>query len=193
MGTSTPSLQLWKPDPDADNVNVETDLNDNYDKLDAAHIATQAAITTILKARKTVDETVTSSITLQADDDLFLPVAANSIYLLDCFIPFSGAAIGLGGIRSDWTGPAGFNLDWAAYGTNGMAGGSETDYDVVIQVAAGLRSQPTNAGTTMSMRPTGTLVTVGTAGTLAFRWAQASSNATGTTVKKNAWIRLMKI
>ena len=36
MGTNTPNLQLFKPDPDLDNVNVETDLNDNYDKLDTA-------------------------------------------------------------------------------------------------------------------------------------------------------------
>lgn len=36
MGTNTPNLQLFKPDPDDDNVNVQTDLNDNYDILDTA-------------------------------------------------------------------------------------------------------------------------------------------------------------
>lgn len=34
MGTNTPNLQLFKPDPDDNNVNVETDLNANYDILD---------------------------------------------------------------------------------------------------------------------------------------------------------------
>lgn len=34
-GTSTPNLQLYKPDPD-DNVNVVTDLNNNWDKVDSA-------------------------------------------------------------------------------------------------------------------------------------------------------------
>lgn len=36
MGTNTPNLQLFKPDPDDDNVNVQLDINDNYDKIDLA-------------------------------------------------------------------------------------------------------------------------------------------------------------
>lgn len=192
MGSSTPNLQLWRPDPDLDFVNVETDLNDNWDKIDTAYQDTTDSIVPWLSAYKTADQSITSSIALTPDTHLFLPVAANSVYLLDTFIPFLGAATGTGGIRSDWTGPAGFTLDWVAYGTNGHASGTTTDYDVVLQPATGLRSQGTNAGTAMSMQPRGTLVTTGTPGTLAFRWAQASSNATPTTVKKGAWIRLMK-
>lgn len=44
MGTSTPNLQLFKPDPDDDNVNVETDLNANYDKIDTAVKAVEDSI-----------------------------------------------------------------------------------------------------------------------------------------------------
>lgn len=35
MGTSTPNLQLWKPAP-GDNVNVTTDIDNNWDKVDTA-------------------------------------------------------------------------------------------------------------------------------------------------------------
>lgn len=195
MATNTPNLQLRKPDPDpvtGDDVDINLDLNDNWDKIDTAYAATEASIVPVIMAYKLADESVTSSITLQADDHLFVPVEANSVYFVESFIPFGGAATGAGGIRSDWTAPAGSTFDWAAYGTNGHASGTTVDYDVVMQIITGLRSQATNAGTNMSMQPKGTLVTAGTSGIFTFRWAQASSNATPTIVKKGAWIKLTK-
>jgi hypothetical protein len=45
MGTSTTHLNLWKPDP-ADDVDVEQDLNENYDKLDTAIADLDAVIPT---------------------------------------------------------------------------------------------------------------------------------------------------
>jgi hypothetical protein len=191
MGTLTPNYSFYMPDGN-EFVDEDRDLNDNWTKADTQIKAVADSIKTILIARKTADETVTNSTTLQADDHLFVPVAANSVYLLDAFLMYSGPVDPAGGIKFDWTGPAGFTLDWAAFGTLGVGVGTLVDYDVVKQAATGTRNHGTNGATIMSLQPKGTLVTLGTSGTVTLRWAQAAANATGTILRTNSTLRLMK-
>jgi hypothetical protein len=193
MATTTPNYGFYKP-ATTEFVNVLTDLDNNWDTVDTQLKAVSDSVKTILMVRKTIDEAVTSSVTLQADDQLFLPVAANSFYQLDCFLMYTGAADPAGGFGLDWTGPAGFSMSWASYGVNGaIAAGSLTDHDVVALSNNGLRNHGSNnVGTVMSMRPAGVVATAGTAGTLTLRWAQGASNATATTLKANSFITLTK-
>lgn len=191
--TSTPTLQLLKPTPGTnENVNVQTQLNDNWDKIDDFATDTNAAIVQILKKHKPADESVAND-TLQPDNDLFLPVEANSVYFMTAWLPYSGPAAPNGGFKPSWILPAAATMEWASYGTNGHSGGTNVEYDVVVQAAAGGRLHPTNAGTAMSMRPSGTLFTLGTAGTIALWWAQATTHATPTILKKGAILTLIKI
>lgn len=193
MATLTPNYSLYKP-AGTDFVNETTDLNNNWDTIDTQLKAVSDAIPLMLRVRKTADEAVTSSTTLQVDDQLFLPVAANSVYLMDCYLFYNGAADPAGGFGLDWTGPAGFSMDWSSFGVNGAIGlGTMTDYDAVRLANNGLRNHGTNnVGTFMSMACRGTIVTAGTAGTVSLRWAQGASNATATTLKANSWLRFMK-
>lgn len=194
MGTNTTNYQLFKPDPDDDNVNVQTDLNDNYDIIDTNLKAVSDSVIPILSVRKTANESVTNSVALQTDDDLFIAVAANTKYMLDSFFIYSGAAPGSGGFKCDWSIPAGATLDWASYGVLGHSSGTVTDYDVPWLSASTTRDHGTNgAGNEMTLQPKGLLTVAGTAGTIALRWAQATANATSTILHANSYFRLMKL
>lgn len=193
MGTNTPNYQLWKPNPDADNVNVVTDIGNNMDIIDTKLKIVADSVIPILSVIKSADESVTNSVALQTDDDLFLPVEANSTYLLDCFFIYSGAVAGTGGFKCDWTLPAGATLEWASYGVLGHTSGALTDYDVPYLTATVTRSHGTNGvGNKMTLQPKGLLTVIGTAGNLALRWAQVGSSATATLLHKNSFFRLHK-
>lgn len=142
---------------------------------------------------KTATETVTSSTTLQADDQLFLPVSTNARYIMDMFLIYSGAASPAGDLKLQLTGPAGATLDSANFGVNTSA---LTAYNVVGEtLAAGSpRAIGTNgAGFKMTARPMGTLTTSSTSGNLALLWAQNSSSATGTVVHSGSFLRLVRV
>jgi hypothetical protein len=54
---------------------------------------------------KDADESVTSSVTLQNDDDLFLPIKANLRYRFEMYLYVNST--GAGGFRQNWTLPSG--------------------------------------------------------------------------------------
>lgn len=164
--------------------------------LEAKLILVDAAITAkedpALLIRKPANESVTSSTTLQDDNDFAFALAANAVYTLEAYIIYSGAATGLGDIKAQFTGPASATATWTNFGAN--VSGS-TQYNVVPEgLAAGApRSMPTNAGTSMTCEPKGVIITAGTSGTLQFRWAQNTSSATATVVGINSWMRLKRV
>lgn len=141
---------------------------------------------------KSANESVTSSTTLQNDDVFSFSVVASAQYELESFIAYDGAADPAGGLKMQFTGPAGCSMVWANYGVNS---GGLTTYNVVIEVqsAGSPRSVGTNGATVMSCRPAGSLVTAGTAGTLQFLWAQTASNATATRIYGGSWMRLTRV
>lgn len=146
-----------------------------------------------ITAWKTADETVTSSTTVQNDDQLFLPLALNAKYKFDAVIFYSGGASPIGDLKLKWTGPVGAVMQWANFGVNTSG---LTQYNVVVEAlaAASPRAVGTNgAGNWMSCRPAGTLTTAGTSGNLQLQWAQNSSSATGTIVYANSYISLLRV
>lgn len=144
-------------------------------------------------ADKTSDENVTSSTTLQDDDQLFLPVAANARYILDAFVIYTGAGDPAGGLKMGWTGPSGSTMKWTNFGTSQNVAPVLVNYNVVVENLAGGRGVGTNGGTEMSCQPRGRLSTGGSSGTLRFQFAQGTSNATGTVVKAGSFVRLVKV
>jgi hypothetical protein len=184
--SDAPDVPQWVQDLAED---VETQL---------AILAAAKANTTQLPVfiRKPSNESVTSSITLQDDNDFAFAVAANSVYILESYLIYTGAidgGTGAGGMRMQFTGPAGAAMTWTNFGGNTVGG--VTAYNVVAEslTAGAPRAVPTNAGTAMTCQPKGTLVTSGTSGTLQFRWAQGSTNATATVLQANSWMKLTKI
>jgi len=144
-------------------------------------------------AYKTADETVTSSTTVQNDDQLFLPLSTNARYLFDSIIFYSGAATPAGDLKLKWTGPTGATMQWANFGVNTSG---LTQYNAVVETlaAASPRAVGTNgAGFWMSCAPKGIVTTSSTSGNLQLQWAQNSSSATGTIVYAGSYIRLVRI
>jgi hypothetical protein len=145
-----------------------------------------------LIARKTANESVTSSTALQDDDHLFFTIAANEVWLLeyrilgvtpaaaDYSLAFSvptGCTTYRG--ASTWT-QGGTLINYSQTDTTGGADRLPVSYDgidadgdyIIIPVAA---------------------VNGGTGGTFMLRWAQQTSNATPTTFRTNSTLWGVKL
>ncbi len=142
-----------------------------------------------LRAYKSADETVTSSITLQDDDHLFIAIGANEVWSftvdlyydaiatadllagIDCSVATSVIYSGTGPGSTQSAAPATMEVRAAS-----VAGGSVT----------GFTFGGFGAGTLVGGRHMATVFNGASAGTVRFRWAQASSQSTGTIVKKGS-------
>lgn len=145
-----------------------------------------------LYVRKTADQSVTSSTSLVDDNQLLLSVAANAVYELRMLIIYTAASAG--DLNMTFTGPASATLDW---NVGGLSGTSGTSPDGVTWWGAntigGNDSVNGGGATNMAARPYGILITAGTAGTFKFRWAQAASSGTATTVKTGSVMILQRV
>lgn len=143
---------------------------------------------------KTATESVTSSVALQNDDQLFFAVAGNSRYTMEGFIIYDGATAG--DLKVAFTYPAGATFEWSNRGNTGPAAGTSlTDFNTVIQTndARSINATPTPSPPGLHFAPIGYLITSSTAGNLQMQWAQDTSSATATRVRSGSWLRLMKV
>ena len=138
--------------------------------------------------RKTADETVTSSTTLQSDDHLFFAVAASEIWVFDFTLFIVSAAAP--DIRIALDVPAGATLKWAII--HEMDNNEVATLSVVTTGDDTSRIYGATASETMIV-VRGIIVNGGTAGNVQLRWAQGTSDATGTTVKENSFLMAHKL
>jgi hypothetical protein len=140
-------------------------------------------------ARKTSNESVTSSTTNQADDQLFVPVQANAVYVVLCVLAYTGATAG--DLKVLFRVPSGGGFQ--GMGTTLVVGAaSQQDiqsmpYGVASEVWGCL-----GAGTSYG-KVDGLLTTAGTAGDFAIDWAQNTSNATPTTIQAGSFLSLLRV
>ncbi|WP_192581079.1 hypothetical protein [Micromonospora noduli] len=134
-------------------------------------------------AYKTMDETVTSSTTLQDDDHLFVSVVVGAVYdlRLRAFVNSNVTP----DFKFGWSYPSGTTITWAVV-------------DVQAGTTAGKRSQSdveavASTGASQLLSVDGTVIVGGTGGTLRFRWAQNGSNAAATTVQAGSSLRLERV
>lgn len=135
----------------------------------------------ILYVRKGSDESVTSSSTVQDDDELVLAVATNSEYFVyvQCYL---SSASSTPGFKIGFTVPASASLVW---GEDRARNGATS--------AAGPITQAIGAGTSLCTGYTGSLTTAGTSGNLQLQWAQSTSNGTATTLKAGSFMILIRV
>lgn len=150
------------------------------------------------EVRKANTQSVTASTALVDDLELFFDGDANGVYTVGCDIFYDGTGdlgTGQGGLKLQFTGPAGATFLWSNRGTTAGVAPTLVNYNVVAEpIAAGSpRIVGTNSGTPMSCFPTGTLVMGNTAGRVRLRWAQGTSNATATRVLANSLLRYKRI
>jgi hypothetical protein len=139
---------------------------------------------------KGADESVTSSTTLQNDNELFVPVIANATYLFDCYLDFEGGTAGASDIQWQWTIGAGTLRYQAIYAqaSSGLGLIAGVTYAGSANVAAGTNG----AGSLRGLSMNGTLVTSG-ASSLQLQWAQNTSSATATIVHAQSYLSLWRI
>ncbi|MGW2580849.1 hypothetical protein ACWCYZ_05830 [Streptomyces virginiae] len=140
-------------------------------------------------AVKTADEPITNN-TLQDDDHLALTVVANGWYEVALYLDVEGDPAA--DLTMGWTVPAGAALSWTENGvsagnTNNIGSVKLQRNDAATASGVGIIA----AGS--AVLPRGVLRVAGTGGTLQFRWAQTSTNATPTILKTGSMLKLTRI
>ncbi|MFF7146037.1 hypothetical protein ACFZB5_33390 [Streptomyces nodosus] len=132
----------------------------------------------ILSAVKSADTPRTTA-ALAADPDLTVSVAANARYLVLATLVWTAATTKeSGGMNAGWVGPSGATMAW----TDNDSGGAPTIGSTL------------NFGGTLGTTLAGVLVTGGTAGTVALRWAQNTANTgTPTVLKSGSGLTLLRV
>ena len=152
--------------------------------------ATDARLIVVVKS---ANQTVNNSAALQNDTHLAFAVAANTTYLVDCYLLLNG------GITADfkfgWSLPAGATLVWAPEGEGG--GGGVSPYWAPKSVGSG--SVPALSGTAIAVNGntsipygihlTALLLIGSTAGTATLQWAQNTATVADTIVLANSLLR----
>ncbi len=138
--------------------------------------------------RKSADQNMTSTTTLGNDNDFFFTLEANKSYVLTSGI-FASSASATPDLVIGFGLPTGATMDIgyiAQGGNNRVADLLETS-----NVASSLIPIPASGLTII--QAFGTIATGGSGGTLRFKWAQNTSNATATTIKAGSFISVSEI
>ncbi|MFM9796515.1 hypothetical protein [Streptomyces turgidiscabies] len=167
-----------------------------YPPIPPGTTLTSGLLTSMLPitATKTATESVTSSTTLQNDDQLAVPVEANATYEVALLLLHDSDATVAGDIKVAWTGPAGATMNWGVHGANTSAGSSTGVTSVNMQTRTIVEFASFGGGDSTGTVALvfGTLVTAGTAGTLQLQWAQETSNAVATNVRAGSRLTLTR-
>jgi hypothetical protein len=141
-------------------------------------------------AWKTSDETVTSSIVDQLDDELFLPVEPFAVYLVLACYAVSGPDTA--DVRLGYAVPDGAQGRRHNIGPTAGAAGSTATMRISVHgwptaVTYGISTTP------VSIIEEGVLYTEAAGGLLHMRWAQNVTNAGGVSVLASSFIRLQQV
>lgn len=162
-----------------------------FPNIEIGDLVTADLLTSMLPqfARKGADESVTSSIALQNDDELLLAVEANASYFVRAWLRHT-AASNTPDLRLNYSYPAGASFarsDWAAPDT------TTTSADSVNTAMSTTGDATRGSGTTeRSIYVEGELITGGTAGTFQVRFAQVTSDAGAVTMKTGSRLQLIR-
>ena len=143
--------------------------------------------------RKPSTESVTSSTTLQNDDALFLPVAANTSYWVQAFLIYDGPASN--GMKWGFTAPTGSTMGWVVDSLSTGGGGGTAD--LVSRARLNISATPINAsvgaGVSLAAVPKGMLQTGSNSGTLRIQWCQNASSATAVRMINSSVLMIRKL
>ena len=139
-----------------------------------------AAVAVPTIVRKTADEDVKNSTTLQNDDHLFFAIAANEIWQFEAYIYFRNLVGETPNIQMAFTTPTGATINYVFIGSAaGAAAGAVTrqysDASGGVLTADYIWDHP------VLLKITGLIINGGTAGNLQFQFAQNTISSTQTT------------
>jgi len=146
-----------------------------------------------ISARKSVSTSRASNITVTADPELQVQLAANAEYALVFYFRISGDPAADMDIK--FTVPSGTTGSYTVTGR--LAGTSTADSDprTSTRIAFGVETQFSTPSTAAAQanHGAGRLITSSTAGTFSIDWAQTVSNATATVMEADSWMLLHRI
>ena len=151
-------------------------------------------------ALKGTSENVTSSTTLQNDDELFVAVEASCSYLMDGLVLYSGD--GSNDIKLAFTFPTGATVHWSGIGAHTAWTGNVAQVEAEFGAVQNATSSPTSsvgygnhtsASVIFAIHLKGAIVVGANAGNLQLQWAQTGSTGNATTLRAGSWIRLNRI
>lgn len=138
-------------------------------------------------ARKTADQSVTSSITKVDDTHLSGSVLANGVYIVRWSLRTDGATAG--DLRYAFVGPGAATMAWESAG---LAAADATNVAPSITDVAAIGTDAVHGtigtGSTTRVDGSGLLLVSSTAGTFKLQWAQGTSSATATRVLTGSWM-----
>lgn len=145
--------------------------------------------------RKTADESVTSSVTLQNDDHLLIAIPAAGTYEICVNLQVVSAANAAGDFRYGATFPAGTMYAFSDGMGQALPSGGESDvYRVSGPITSGV--DPAfgfGASTTITASFIKFLFIATASGTFQFQWAQAGASANATTVKAGSYLTMKQM
>lgn len=146
-----------------------------------------------LFARKAANTGRASTTVTSADPDLTVSLSANSVYVMRAYIIWGNSEAG--DIFMDFNVPSGATGSWSTVQPATSVTGDPASMRVVANDVDAARtygwSDP-GGGLPNGANLVGTVVTTN-AGTYAFAWAQAASNASATTVYAHSWLMLERV
>lgn len=141
-------------------------------------------------ARKTANQSVTSSITLQNDSELVVPVEANALYKVDCLLLYDGPAAA--DLKFLFRTPTGGSMTAMANALVSTGSSQQDSQNLPITGNSSEAAGTFGSGTQM-LTMLGVLTTVGTSGNFQLEWSQNTSNASATRVLANSFISLRRM
>lgn len=146
---------------------------------------------TFLLKTKSADETVTSSTTLQDDDELKFEIGPNEKWLVTFDLIYD--AVTAADIKVSVSAPAGASGTMRGLGTVVGVTAANGDGNFATAALGGTLSYGgAGAGTIVGCRVWGVITADDTAGTVKLQWAQDASNATGTILKAGSYLTAHK-
>ena len=137
---------------------------------------------------KAADETVTASTVFQDDDDLFITLAANGIYVFKYHLAYRLSNASFGGFKWQWVEADGTWDAWRQFvdsaGVLQINEVSETDSGQAISAHGNTSSH--------SVSGSGLIVAGGAGGTFKLQWAQNTAG-NSTILEKGSWASFQKL
>jgi hypothetical protein len=155
----------------------------------ADKFAQQTTLGIVVK-RKTADESVTSSTTLQDDDHLTFPIAANEEWEGSVWVVVGGT-LSVHGIKVALNAPSG--------AAGAIAGSIVTDNNVLVSGGSSgagpgtaIINSATISGSTGILTFGFSIINGATPGNVTVQFAQGTSNGLGITFKKGSWLKSVR-
>lgn len=147
--------------------------------------------------RKTADETVNNSTTLQNDDHLFFPIEVNEVWFASAYLRTQGASANAD-FKFGWTGPTGATASWAV---SGLASTSNFNWSAVATTVANNGALAIGSSSSVGALAGEAPVLIAGwffadashAGTIRLQWAQATQTVEDNKILKNSFLHIRRI